>query len=47
MTTIMPDRAAFQQWAEGQPRGRFERLAGEVIPMPLSANTLREHRVGL
>ncbi len=33
MTTILPDRAAFQHWAEAQPRGRFERLSGEVVPV--------------
>ena len=33
MATIMPDRAAFQRWAEMQPRGRFERMAGEVVPV--------------
>src|SRR5271155_5519313 len=33
MTAIMPDRTAFHRWAEAQPRGRFERLAGEVVPM--------------
>jgi Uma2 family endonuclease len=29
----MLDRAAFQQWAEAQPRGRFERLGGEIVAM--------------
>lgn len=30
---MLLDRAAFYQWVEAQPKGRFERLGGEVIPM--------------
>ncbi len=33
MDTKMLDRASFLHWAEAQPRGRFERLNGEVVPM--------------
>lgn len=29
----IPDRAAYFAWAEAQPRGRFERLEGEIVPM--------------
>jgi len=29
----MLDRAAFQQWAASQPRGRYERLGGEIVAM--------------
>ena len=29
----MPSRAEYRRWAEAQPRGRFERVAGEVIAM--------------
>lgn len=27
------DRAEFHRWAEGQPRGRYERLGGLVVPI--------------
>jgi len=27
------DRAAYRAWAEAQPRGRFERVAGQVVAM--------------
>ena len=27
------DRKAFYEWAERQPRGRYERVGGEVIAM--------------
>lgn len=30
---VMPSRAEYRRWAEAQPRGRFERVAGEVIAM--------------
>lgn len=29
----IPERAAFRAWAEAQPRGRFERVAGVVVAM--------------
>lgn len=31
---LVMDRASFLAWAEAQPRGRFERVAGEVIRTP-------------
>lgn len=30
---VVKDREAYRAWAEAQPRGRFERMAGEVVPM--------------
>ncbi len=33
MSGKMLDRMAFQRWAESQPRGRFERLGGEIVAM--------------
>jgi Uma2 family endonuclease len=30
---LVLDREAFFRWAEAQPRGRFERVAGEVVQM--------------
>ena len=30
---IMLSRAEYRRWAEAQPRGRFERVAGEVVAM--------------
>jgi Uma2 family endonuclease len=30
---LIHDRAAYRRWAEAQPRGRFERVGGEVVAM--------------
>ncbi len=32
-TTVIMNRAAYRAWAEAQPRGRTERVMGEVIAM--------------
>jgi Uma2 family endonuclease len=32
-TPVYISRADFRAWAEAQPRGRFERVAGRVVPM--------------
>ena len=32
-TPIMMSRAEFRRWAAAQPRGRYERVAGEVVAM--------------
>ena len=32
MGPVIPNRAAFPRWAEAQPRGRYERVAGIVVP---------------
>ena len=32
-TPIMMNRTEYRRWADAQPRGRFERVAGEVIAM--------------
>ena len=29
----VPDRKSFYEWAEAQPRGRYERVRGEVVAM--------------
>ncbi len=29
---VIPSRAEFRRWAEAQPRGRYERVAGAVVP---------------
>ena len=29
---VIPSRAEFRRWAEAQPRGRYERVAGVVVP---------------
>jgi Uma2 family endonuclease len=31
--SLRMSRHEFQLWAEAQPRGRFERVAGEVVAM--------------
>jgi len=40
MATIMPD-ARVQRWAEMQPRGRFERMAGELCRCRPNAGSTR------
>ncbi len=32
-TPIMMSRTEYRRWAEAQPRGRYERVAGEVVAM--------------
>ena len=39
---IIPSRAEFRRWAEAQPRGRYERVAGTVVPRaPLCIGQVR------
>ena len=33
-TILQMSREEYRRWAQGQPRGRFERVAGQVVPMP-------------